>query len=369
MRRFYDRAEGARRRPAVVHRVPRMIEPLVVHPGERARLAERDPRVRPRSRQGGGTGAARRAPRAAHDAAEPSLRGRPAQRPPRPPGARRLGEGRGHPQGVHRLEPAGLPRRLVSQRRRRPSSLTTTCGACTRRCPARGEIGIFNRSHYEDIVAVRMLGLAPEEVWRRRAGHIREWERMLVDEGTTARQGLPRRLAGGAADPPAGADRRPGEAVEVRAQRPQGARALRRVPGRLGRGDHRDLDRLGALARRPGRPQLGQGARHRGVARRGARGARPAAAAGRARHREPSHHLGLDLKEEARPRADAFGFRAPASRAMQVAPYGAPRRSGAPGRGGWQRGLAKDRKDELGGAAAAAGARPRRRCRPRRAWR
>jgi polyphosphate kinase 2 (PPK2 family) len=48
----------------------------------------------------------------------------------------------------------------------------------------RGFIGIFNRSHYEDIVAVRMLGLAPEEVWRRRSGHIREWERMLVDEGT-----------------------------------------------------------------------------------------------------------------------------------------------------------------------------------------
>jgi PPK2 family polyphosphate:nucleotide phosphotransferase len=51
--------------------------------------------------------------------------------------------------------------------------------------PARGEIAIFNRSHYEDIVAVRMLELAPEETWRRRAGHIREWERMLADEGTT----------------------------------------------------------------------------------------------------------------------------------------------------------------------------------------
>ena len=50
--------------------------------------------------------------------------------------------------------------------------------------PARGELGVFNRSHYEDIVAVRMHGLAPEEVWRRRGGHIREWERMLVDEGT-----------------------------------------------------------------------------------------------------------------------------------------------------------------------------------------
>ena len=51
--------------------------------------------------------------------------------------------------------------------------------------PARGEIGIFNRSHYEDIVAVRILKLAAEEVWRRRAGQIREWERMLTDEGTT----------------------------------------------------------------------------------------------------------------------------------------------------------------------------------------
>jgi PPK2 family polyphosphate:nucleotide phosphotransferase len=51
--------------------------------------------------------------------------------------------------------------------------------------PARGDIGIFNRSHYEDVVAVRMHSLAPEDVWRRRPGHIREWERMLVDEGTT----------------------------------------------------------------------------------------------------------------------------------------------------------------------------------------
>lgn len=51
--------------------------------------------------------------------------------------------------------------------------------------PARGEIGIFNRSHYEDIVAVRMLRLAPDEVWKRRPAHIREFERQLVAEGTT----------------------------------------------------------------------------------------------------------------------------------------------------------------------------------------
>lgn len=51
--------------------------------------------------------------------------------------------------------------------------------------PPRGTIGVFNRSHYEDVVAVRMHSLAPEEVWRRRPGHIRELERMLADEGTT----------------------------------------------------------------------------------------------------------------------------------------------------------------------------------------
>jgi len=51
--------------------------------------------------------------------------------------------------------------------------------------PLRGDIGIFNRSHYEDVVAVRMLELAPESVWKRRPEHIRHWERMLSDEGTT----------------------------------------------------------------------------------------------------------------------------------------------------------------------------------------
>jgi PPK2 family polyphosphate:nucleotide phosphotransferase len=51
--------------------------------------------------------------------------------------------------------------------------------------PARGEIGIFNRSHYEDAVTVRVLDLAPKHVTARRPAHIREWERMLCDEGTT----------------------------------------------------------------------------------------------------------------------------------------------------------------------------------------
>jgi PPK2 family polyphosphate:nucleotide phosphotransferase len=52
-------------------------------------------------------------------------------------------------------------------------------------CPSRGEIGIFNRSHYEDVVTVGVMELAPEEVWRPRIGQIREFEQTLTAEGTT----------------------------------------------------------------------------------------------------------------------------------------------------------------------------------------
>jgi PPK2 family polyphosphate:nucleotide phosphotransferase len=52
------------------------------------------------------------------------------------------------------------------------------------RAPARGTIGIFNRSHYEDVLVVRVRDLVPEDVWARRYDHIRRFERMLADEGT-----------------------------------------------------------------------------------------------------------------------------------------------------------------------------------------
>lgn len=51
--------------------------------------------------------------------------------------------------------------------------------------PARGHITIFNRSHYEDVLVVRVHDLVPRSVWRRRFRHINEFERMLVEEGTT----------------------------------------------------------------------------------------------------------------------------------------------------------------------------------------
>ena len=52
-------------------------------------------------------------------------------------------------------------------------------------CPARGEIAVFNRSHYEDVVSVRAHKLAPAKVWRRRPSHFNTFERLLTDEGTT----------------------------------------------------------------------------------------------------------------------------------------------------------------------------------------
>jgi PPK2 family polyphosphate:nucleotide phosphotransferase len=50
--------------------------------------------------------------------------------------------------------------------------------------PRAGEFSIFNRSHYEDIVAVRVRNLAPEKQWKARYDYINAFESMLADEGT-----------------------------------------------------------------------------------------------------------------------------------------------------------------------------------------
>ncbi len=53
------------------------------------------------------------------------------------------------------------------------------------RAPGRGLIGVFNRSHYEDVLVVRVKGLVPEETWRERYGLINDFERLLTLSGTT----------------------------------------------------------------------------------------------------------------------------------------------------------------------------------------
>jgi PPK2 family polyphosphate:nucleotide phosphotransferase len=51
--------------------------------------------------------------------------------------------------------------------------------------PGRGQIGIFNRSHYEDVLVVRVDNLVPEEVWRQRYEQINQFEKLLAETGTT----------------------------------------------------------------------------------------------------------------------------------------------------------------------------------------
>jgi PPK2 family polyphosphate:nucleotide phosphotransferase len=51
--------------------------------------------------------------------------------------------------------------------------------------PGRGEMVLFNRSHYEDVLVTRVHRLIPKEVWERRYHEINEFERMLTQEGTT----------------------------------------------------------------------------------------------------------------------------------------------------------------------------------------
>lgn len=54
-----------------------------------------------------------------------------------------------------------------------------------RQVPGAGEIGVFNRSHYEDVLIARVNELVPEAVWRERYGAIRHFEDLLTASGTT----------------------------------------------------------------------------------------------------------------------------------------------------------------------------------------
>ena len=54
-----------------------------------------------------------------------------------------------------------------------------------RQVPGKGEMVIFNRSHYESVLVERVHGLVPESVWSRRYQQIADFEEMLNEEGTT----------------------------------------------------------------------------------------------------------------------------------------------------------------------------------------
>lgn len=53
-----------------------------------------------------------------------------------------------------------------------------------RKVPGNGEVVVFNRSHYEDVLVVRVHDLVPKNIWKQRYGQIKEFERTLADNGT-----------------------------------------------------------------------------------------------------------------------------------------------------------------------------------------
>jgi PPK2 family polyphosphate:nucleotide phosphotransferase len=157
------------------------------------------------------------------------------------------------------------------------------------RLPARGEIGIFNRSHYEEVLVVRVH---PENliaqklpgdhhVWKHRYHAINEWERYLTDNGfrivklflNLSKEEQRRRFL-----------RRidlPEHNWKFLRPRRAGAPVLGRLPGRLLGDVDAHEHRVGAVVRHPGRPQVVRPRRRRRGHRAGAHRHRPALPEGR----------------------------------------------------------------------------------------
>ena len=121
------------------------------------------------------------------------------------------------------------------------------------RAPAKGMIAVFNRSHYEAVIAERVLGFADAAECKRRCRQIVNFERLLIEHGTTIvkcflhiskdeqKKRLQPRL-----------DERD-EALEVERERPRRAQALGREHGRVQRRDPAHRDEGCAVVDRAGR--------------------------------------------------------------------------------------------------------------------
>ena len=149
------------------------------------------------------------------------------------------------------------------------------------RLPERGRIGIFNRSHYEEVLVVRVhpdllarQKLPPSLMGKAHLGASLQEHPRLRAPSCAQRNGrpqiLPAHLARGAAPAPAGAARRAGQALEVQCRRHRRAQALGQIHGGLRGHDPRNQPRRCAVVRRAGRQQAvraaGRGAGDRGRA-------------------------------------------------------------------------------------------------------
>ena len=192
---------------------------------------------------------------------------RPPLAPPRLPGHGRGRQGRHHQARHVRREPAGVPRSPRSSSRRRRSSTTTSSGASAEALPERGRIGIFNRSHYEEVLVVRVHpdwlerqqlppGRRGPQFWKQRYESINGFEQHLDRNGTTVVKFFLHVSKAGAAPAVPRPPRRARQGVEVLRRRRRRAPALGRLHGRLRGRHHRHVHAVGAVVRHPGRPQV-----------------------------------------------------------------------------------------------------------------
>ena len=242
---------------ATIRRCRTFARALLVEPGSPRSASRTSTRRHARLRQGDGRPGDRAAARSPRRPAGPLLGRGEALGAGRPPGDRRRRQGRHDQQGHGGVQPAGLPGLRRSRCRAPRSSPTTTCGGSTRQRPRKGEIGIFNRSHYEDVLVVRVHDLVPKTVWSKRYDQINDFERMLADERHDDRQVLPARsIATSSAQRFQARYDDPTKRWKFSIGRPRGAQALGRLPGCVRRRPLEDVDGLGALVRHPGQPQV-----------------------------------------------------------------------------------------------------------------
>ncbi len=82
------------------------------------------------------------------------------------------------------LNPAGL--HIAAFKKPTPAELSHHfLWRIRRQVPAPGRLGVFDRSHYEDVLIVRVESLVPESVWRPRYGQINDFEAELAEQGVT----------------------------------------------------------------------------------------------------------------------------------------------------------------------------------------
>ena len=126
----------------------------------------------------------------------------------------------------------------------------------TNALPTPGQIGVFNRSHYEDVLIVRVHDLVPRTVWSRRYARINAWERRVAATGCTIVKVFLHMSKDEQKAAPARAHRGPDQALEGRTRRHLGAAPLGRLPGRVRRSPHPLQHRRRAVVRRARRPQV-----------------------------------------------------------------------------------------------------------------